>query len=330
MRRRALLPAALVPALLLAACSSGEASAGGASAGGAAGSGDEPLAVVASTNVWGDVAAQVGGDRAEVTSIVDDPSADPHSFELTARDQLAVSRADLVVQNGGHYDDWLTTALDALDEAPPVVEAVADGEHADEEHAEETHSEEAHAEDAHAGHDHSAEGNEHVWYDLPLVAEVATRIAEHLGELDPEGAETYTANAEAFGERVAGVQDEVAALAAAVGGTGVAATEPVPGYLLEAAGLEDRTPAAYSGAIEEETDVPPAAMAEMLALFPSGQVALLVENPQTTGPQTDEAVAAAEAAGVPVVEMTETLPEGEDYVGWMSANVAAVRQALGA
>src|SRR3954451_24562021 len=67
--------------------------------------------VVASINVWGDVAATIGGDRVHVTSIVSDPAADPHSFEPTARTRLAVSRADVVIENGGGYDDFMARLL---------------------------------------------------------------------------------------------------------------------------------------------------------------------------------------------------------------------------
>ena len=106
------------------------------------------------------------------------------------------------------------------------------------------------------------------------------------------------------------------------------ATEPVPLFLVEAAGLVDRTPPQFSAAVEEETDVPPAAMSEMLDLVSSPQVAFLVYNEQTTGPQTDQVLEAAQAAGLPVVDVTETLPEGEDYVSWMAGNLDAFAQAL--
>ncbi|WP_240675428.1 metal ABC transporter solute-binding protein, Zn/Mn family [Cellulomonas endophytica] len=342
--RRLALPATLAPVLLVAACSSGAAGAASDAAS------DGTLTVVASTDVWGDVAAQVAGEHAEVTSVITDPSADPHSFELTARDQLAVSRADLVVMNGGHYDEWMGTALGALDAPPAVVDAVgtaggdehAGDEHAGDEHAEEEHAEEEHAEEEHGeaaaasaaapsdGHDHGDEANEHVWYDLHVAAAVAQAVADALSDLDADHAADYEANAAAFVAGVEGVEAEAAELATVAGGTSVAATEPVPAYLLAAAGLVDATPAEYAQAIEEETDVPPAAMRAMLDLLSSRTAAVLVENAQTSGPQTEEAVTAAEAAGVPVVAMTETLPEGEDYVSWMSANVAALRQALGA
>ena len=260
------------------------------------------LSVVASTNVWGDIVAQVGGDLVEVTSIISDPSADPHSYEANARTQLAISEASLVVANGGGYDDFVDTMVAALDAPPPML----------------------HAYDVAA----TGEENEHVWYSLRSVRAVADEIATQLSTLAPDDAATFTANAEAFDARLADLENQVAALADDVQGTPVAITEPVPGYLLQDAGLEDLTPVDFSEAIEEETDVPPAVMAQTLALFTDHAVKALVYNEQTTGPQTEEVLAAAEAADVAVVPVRETLPADTGYVDWMTANIAALREAL--
>ena len=69
---------------------------------------------------------------------------------------------------------------------------------------------------------------------------------------------------------------------------------------------------------------------QTLALFGDGQVRALVYNAQTSGPETDEVLDAARAAGVAVVPVTETLPDGEDYLGWMRDNLDAVVAALSA
>jgi len=292
---------------LVAACSS-EADGSRASSSGAG----DGLTIVASTNVWGDVAAQVAGDLAHVTSIVDGTTADPHSYEASARTQLELERADLVIVNGGGYDDFATQLVDALDDAPPVVEAV-----------------DLFAADGAAGGGGDDELNEHVWYDLPTVRAVAGAVASRLAAIEPAEARTFEANAAAFADRVAGLEDRAAAIAATRAGTGVAVTEPVPLYLVAAAGFTDRTPPEFSESIEEEVDVPPAVMHEMLDLVSSpDEIAFLVYNEQTTGPQTDQVLAAARDAGVPVVSVTETLPEGEDYVSWMASTLDALERAL--
>ena len=105
-------------------------------------------------------------------------------------------------------------------------------------------------------------------------------------------------------------------------------TEPAPLYLLAAAGVQDATPEAYTSAVEEQQDVPPAALRATLDLVSSRSVALLAYTPQTEGPQTQQLRNTAEAAKVPVVDFTETVPDGEDYLGWMQENVAALKKAL--
>jgi zinc/manganese transport system substrate-binding protein len=289
-------------ALGLAACSG---SSGATSS--AAPAADGPVQVLASTNVWGNVVEQVGGEHVAVSSVISDPSADPHAFQSNARDQLALSKAALVVENGGGYDDFMQTMLASAASTAPVINAVevsgisaADGEL-----------------------------NEHVWYDLPTVGKVADAIAAELSTIDPADASTFAANAAAFTKSLTDLSAQLDQIKAAHAGTAVAITEPVPLYLIEAAGLVNVTPEEFSGAIENETDVPAGVMDQTLKLFTDRQVAVLVNNEQTTGPQTEAVVNAATAAGIPVVSVTETLPDGQDYLSWMQANTRALSQALG-
>ncbi len=110
----------------------------------------------------------------------------------------------------------------------------------------------------------------------------------------------------------------------------MAVTEPVAGYLLQAAGLVVATPPAFSQAVEDGTDPPAAVVTANLATFSGpGKVKAFVENAQTEGPTTTQAEQAAAANGVPVVKVTETLPSGvTDYVTWMSGQVDALGAAL--
>jgi zinc/manganese transport system substrate-binding protein len=105
----------------------------------------------------------------------------------------------------------------------------------------------------------------------------------------------------------------------------------VPGYLVQTAGLTDATPPEFTEAIEEDTDPPAAVLQETLALFSGDPVRALVVNAQTETPSTDQVRNAAQTAGVPVVEMTETLPEGATgYADWMGGQIDALAGALGA
>lgn len=310
MTRRALSAAGLAAAvvLLTGACGSG----------GASDAAGDKIPVVASTNVWAGVVTAIGGDAVSVKALIDSPVADPHSYETTAEDALDFTEAKLAVVNGGGYDEFAHQLADQAKDVP-LIDAFELSGHAEEDHAEA--AEEGHADE----HDHGGV-NEHVWYDLHTVSKVADAVAAQLGKLEPAKAEEFTANAKRFTSELAKVEGQLAELPK---GAKVLATEPVAHYLLEAGGLKDVTPPAFSNAIEGDSDIPVAAQDAVNQLIERKQVSVLVNNPQTETDVTKELLATAERAGVPVVDITETLPEGEtDYVQWLRAEVAQLQEAL--
>ncbi len=294
LRVGAKLAAGLIVATLLAACGSAPSAAPGPS-------------VVASTDVYGAIASAIGGGTVQVTSLIKSPDADPHEYEPTPADTLAVSRANIVVSNGGGYDDFAEKLLDATKAKPVgiVVTAFSDFD------------------------TDAPDFNEHAWYDLPAMKKLADHLAGALGTVDPPNANRYLDNAKQFDAQIDALITKVQAIKAEHAGTKVAITEPVPGYLLQAAGLVVATPPAFSKAVEDGADPPAAVVTANNATFT--EVKALVENAQTEGPTTTQAEQAAAANGVPVVKVTETLPDGvPDYVTWMSRQVDALAAALDA
>ncbi|MEF2976349.1 metal ABC transporter solute-binding protein, Zn/Mn family [Subtercola sp. YIM 133946] len=267
------------------------------------------LSVVASTSVYGDIAHQIGGDLVSVTSIIDDPDRDPHEYQADGQNQLSISKADIVIENGAGYDDFIDTMLSSSKNTHAVVLNAA----------------------TISGYDlgpAAGDLNEHLWYDFATMTKVADEVADSLGDLDPAGSATYRANAAAFTAELTSLSATEAQLRTTYAGRGVAITEPVPLYLLQSIGLVDETPSKFSDAVENGTDVAPDVLAQTTALFAGHDVVLLAYNAQTAGAQTDQVVAAARAASVPVVGVTETLPQGESYLQWMTGNLAAVAAAL--
>ena len=288
------LTAILTTAVLgLSACSSGSSPVG-----------DGKLSIVASTNVYGSIATAIAGDYADVTSLIDSTAQDPHSFEGSARTQLALSKADLVIENGGGYDDFVDVMLRGANNPDVVLVNAVDV----------------------AGP--TAEGNEHVWYSPDYMIALAATLSDELATLDPANATEFRANADAFDTKLRAVRDQLGQIAADHSGEGVAITEPVPLYFLQAAGLNNLTPPQFSKAIEEGDGVSPALLAETLSLFSSGAVRALVYNTQTEGPETQKLRDAATQNGIPVIGFTETLPDGLDFPGWMAANAEALAGAL--
>ncbi|MEY3908911.1 MAG: hypothetical protein RLZZ90_818 [Actinomycetota bacterium] len=287
MKKSKVLALALASLIALAGCASAEPQPTNT---------DGKLQIVASTNVWGDIAEQVGGDLVEVTSIIDNASKDPRSYEATARDQLAVKNADLIVANGGGYDDFIDTLAKAAGNENIIYA---------------TNSETA--------VDWTV--NEHVWYSMAAVSQVAAAIGVELAKADAENASVYGQNAVAFGEKIAALTLEVQDLKTITNGYTYFSTEPLALWLLADLGFKDLTPADFSDAIENETDVSPLAMQDSLDLINSGQVKYLVINLQTENSQTQQIIDAARDSEVRAVVLTEVLPEGTTYIQWMTANL---------
>lgn len=293
----------VVATLALAGCSSNPgANAGAASDGGR-------IRVVASTNVYGDIASLIGGKFVTVDSIIHDPSQDPHSYEADAQVQLALSKAQVVIENGGGYDDFVDTLLKGANNPKAVVLNAADISGYDQTPA-------------------SGEFNEHLWFDYPTMHKVADKIAASLAKIDAADAATFTANAKKFTASLDTFEADEAAIKSKFAGEGVAITEPVPLYMLDASGLVDKTPEKFSEAIENGTDVSPLVLHDTLQLFSDKAVKLLAYNEQTSGPETQQVLAAAKSAGIPVVPVRETLPSGKGYIAWMTDTLAAVKAAL--
>ncbi|MCX7522805.1 zinc ABC transporter substrate-binding protein [Microbacterium sp. STN6] len=302
----AALAAALAIPLALAGCASGTSGPGSGGGGADAAS----VSIVASTNVYGDIARTIAGDSATVTSLIDDPDRDPHEYEATGRNQLAISKANIVIENGGGYDAFVDRMLHSAGRDDVVVLNVATLSGRDQ---------------------HPAEGefNEHLWYDMPSMAKLATALADALVKAKPADADALHANERDFLASLASLEKREAALKEAHGGAAVAITEPVSLYMLEAAGLVNRTPKAFSEGIEEDSDVAPSVLRDMLALFDDRTVAALIYNAQTEGPQTEAVLEAAKKNGIPRVPVTETMPAGTHYSAWMRHNLDAIGSALG-
>ncbi|WP_416382881.1 metal ABC transporter solute-binding protein, Zn/Mn family [Nocardia abscessus] len=262
---------------------------------------DRPT-VVTSTDVWGDIAVAIAGPDATVRSLITDPNADPHSHETSAVESAELSDADLVVYNGGGYDEFAEKAVAGTNKRTV---------------------------DAFSLRVDQSDENEHVWYDVRTVGVVADRIAAQLGELDPDQAGAYTERATTFKNQLAAVTAITGKLSAEHPKTPVLQTEPLAHYLLVAAGADDLTPHEFQEAIEQETDPAPAAVAATQDLLSGKRVRALIYNVQTEDKITKDLRGTAQNAGIAIVEVTETLPEGQDYIQWQTKNAQALAAALG-
>lgn len=305
---------ALTGSLLLGtACTTG--------ATGATGAEDEQrLSIVASTAIWGDIAAAaVNEEHVDIHAVVEGNDADPHSFEPSAADMARAAEADLVVAGGGGYDAWLYRNLDET----KVIHALPldAHDHGDHDHGESDHDH-GHEHD-HEGHDHEhdhghegghhnhgqlvgIEHNEHIWYDTTSLAEVADEIAERVREVNPAAAADTTA--------LHGQLDEIDQRLHDLPGLRVAQSEPIADHIVAHTDFDEVTPAGYRSTTLSHSEPSAADLAAFLQLIDDRELDLLIYNPQTRTDLTERVRAAAEDAGIPVVEIFETPQQGEDFL----------------
>jgi zinc/manganese transport system substrate-binding protein len=282
--------------------------------------------VVTSTQVWADITKLIGGDWVEVTVLVPE-GQDPHSYEASARDQLAVTEAELVIANGGGYDEFLDQLV-ASREGEFVFLKLVEGEH---HHGEDAHT----AEEEHA-HDHSEEANEHIWFDFALTQQAAEHIAEAIAELRPEAFQATTAGYDFFSSELSNLEIRLEALREKALGLGFIAPEGVANLMLLNAGMENLTPEELADAIEEEREVPLAALNQAKSLLENKVAKLLVVNLNTTDSVSKALVEAANAGGRKIVYVSETgfidsgdgNPKNLDYLDWMSLVLDQLQEAI--
>ncbi|MGO1312878.1 MAG: metal ABC transporter solute-binding protein, Zn/Mn family [Brevibacterium aurantiacum] len=310
-------------------------------------SGSTELSVVASTNVYADIVSQVAGDFAKVSAVIDDPNQDPHSYEATTQDRLKLSKADLVIQNGGGYDSFMTTMLEASDVEVDTIDTVSisglpgsegvgnEGhDHGEEEaeaggHVHDHSEEEGHDHGEDDGHEHAhGEFNEHLWYSLPTMTKLVDEVATHLGEAEPEHKDDFTANADEYKKTLEKLQSQIDDAKAEHEGDEVAATEPVPLWLFADMGLKNITSDEFLEAVEEGNDVPPLVLKKAEEQISSGDAVLLGYNTQAAGPQAEQLKSTAEKSDVPVVDLGETMPADTHYADWMGEYITEISTAL--
>lgn len=265
------------------------------------------LQIVAAENFWGSLASQLGGDHAQVVSIVSDPNADPHEYTSSAATARAISSADLVIVNGAGYDSWTANLLSAGANPHRKVlnVAVLLGK--------------------------TAGDNPHFWYDPAYVNRVARQMEIELIALDSGHADYYRRQYQILQASLAGYQNRIREMRGQFPGTEVASTEDIFVYLAKAAGLDLISPPAFMQAVAEGNDPPVQSVIEFENQLKSKRPAVLVYNEQTITPLTQNMKAVAAAEGIPVVAITETVrPPDARFQDWMDAQIKLLQKALSA
>jgi zinc/manganese transport system substrate-binding protein len=289
--------------LTLAACSSSSPAATASHAGAPA----RTLNIVAGENFWGSIVSQLAGKAGNVTSVISDPNADPHSFESSSDGARAFAGADFVVLNGAGYDSWASKLLSGNPNSKRMVLSVADllGK---------------------------KEGdNPHFWYNPDYVAKVTDRIQSDLKNLDPADASYFDGQRAAFDNATRPYASTLAAIKATYSSTPVASTESIVVYLTQYLGLDLISPSGFMQAVSEGNDPPAASVALFQQQITTKQAKVLLYNSQTSTAVTTNMKNLAGRAGVVTVPVTETVdPRQATFEQWFTGELTSLQAALSA
>jgi zinc/manganese transport system substrate-binding protein len=263
------------------------------------------IRAVGAESEYADVLAQVGGRYVSVSSILNNPNTDPHTFEASTRVAQEVSQAQLVVQNGVGYDHFMNNIESASPNSSRHVIVVQNVLGLP-----------------------TATPNPHLWYSPTTMPAVARAMATALSQIQPSHATYFHAQLSKFVSSLQPWLRAIVAFKKAHAGTPVAVTEPVADYMLQAMGMSIATPFIFQADIMNGVDPAPQAITQEDALFTNHQVKVFCYNQQVVSDLTKSIRDTASRAGVPIVGVYETMPTGYHYQNWMLAEVHAISAAI--
>ena len=263
------------------------------------------ISAIGAENEYANVLSQIGGQYVHVSSILNNPNTDPHTFESSPSVASEVSAAQLIVQNGVGYDTFMNKIESATPNSARKVLVVQ-----------------------HLLGLPDSTPNPHLWYSPTTMPKVAKAMATQLSTIQPSHASYFAAQLARFDASLGPWMSAISAFRAKYAGTMVATTEPVADYLLTAMGLDNLTPFRFQANIMSGVDPAPQDITLEDGFFTKHQVKVFCYNQQVVSSLTSSIRLTAQHAGVPVVGVYETMPTGYDYQTWMLAEVKAIQAAI--
>jgi zinc/manganese transport system substrate-binding protein len=264
------------------------------------------LQVVAAENFWGSIAAQLGGDRVHVTSVITSPATDPHDYEPTAADARTLAGAQMAIVNGIGYDPWAPKLIAANPVRGRIVLTVGDLVGI------------------------KPGGNPHRWYSPSNVQTVIEAIVHDYSKLDPRDA-TYFKQQQASFEThgLARYRALIATIKRKYHGVPVGASESIFAPLAQALGLDLITPRSFLKAISEGTEPTAADITTIDRQIAKRQIKVWVYNSQNGTPDVKRITDAARGRRIPITTITETLtPASATFQAWQTRQLQALQRAL--
>lgn len=261
------------------------------------------IEVVSSLDFYAEAAQAVLGKQGTATAIINSPSIDAEDFEPTTKTARQVANADVVIESGLGYDDWLHKVVAANDQQKVTINVGQQLLH------------------------RKVGDNPHVWYAPATMQRLTGKLVQRFSKLQPHNKQLFTRNAQRYLATLKPWQKQVATIKAQAHGEKVAVSEPVMNDTLQAAGLHV-TNDHFARSVEEGTDPSPTDIAQLTKDLKKHRIAVWVVNVQNSQRVVDDMTATAKKAGVPVIKVTETLPAHETYGQWMTKQTSALQHAL--
>lgn len=263
-------------------------------------SSNQKITIVASTDFYAEIAKTVVGEHGTATAIIKDANVSPEDYEPTTTVAKKVSGADIVLANGLGYDAW----LNKLAKTSKNTKLIRVGEDV---------------------LNKKTGVNPHLWNDPETMSKTANYLATELGKKDPKNRDYYKKNAKKYVASLKPVNDLITKISKKADGQTVAQTEPVFEYMLDALGYKIMD-TDFSEAIEEGNDPSPATLAALKSVITNHKIAFFVNNTQTSSSTVSNLIDLAKKNDIPVVNVTETIPNGENYVSWKLKELKAIEK----
>jgi zinc/manganese transport system substrate-binding protein len=263
------------------------------------------LHVVAAENFWGSIASQLGGNRAQVESVITSPATDPHDYEPTAADARTIAGARMVIVNGIGYDPWADKLIAANPVSGRTVINVGDLVGI------------------------KAGGNPHRWYSPEDVELMIDAIVRGYDKLEPKSSRYFARQKTRFETRLAPYKQLIATIKRKYSGVPVGASESIFDPLAQALGLKLVTPPTFLKAISEGSEPTAADKTTIDRQIAERQIKVWVFNSQNSTPDIKRITDAARKRGIPVATITETLvPASGSFQDWQSRQLRPLAVAL--
>lgn len=261
----------------------------------------KPIRVVTSLNFYGEVAKAVAGDHGTVTSFINSSAVELHEFQPTTKQAKQVAIANVAIENGLGYDAWMSKMVKA--DSKNKITLINVGEQVAKE---------------------KDGANEHVWYRPATMSALATTLARQFSKLDPDHKADYEKNAKAYQAKLQKLDKVIAQAKQNVGDNRlVDVSEPVFDYALENLGYQINDQH-FEKAVEDDSDPSPKDIQQIQDDITNHRITFFVNNSQESGKTVENLVKLAKENNVPVLNVTESEPDGEDYVSWMTKQYQAL------